>query len=83
MHEIDLLAQAMGIRFGEDIVKRNLDILDALSPEATTSMQRDIAACRESEINGLIFRVTDLADRYAVDVPIYKRIAGKLRQQAL
>lgn len=79
VHEIDLIAQAMGIRFGEDIVKRNLDILDDLSPEATTSMQRDIAGGRESEIDGLIFRVTELADRYAVDVPIYKKIAGELR----
>lgn len=78
VHEIDLLAQAMGIHFGEDIVKRNLAILDALSPDATTSLQRDIAAGRSSEIQGLIYRVPELADQYKVDVPLYKKIADSL-----
>ena len=40
--EVDALAAAMGIPFTVDIVKTNLGILDALTPEASTSMQRDI-----------------------------------------
>lgn len=38
IHEIDDLANAMDIHFEEDIVKRNLAILDSLAPSATTSL---------------------------------------------
>ena len=40
IREIVALSHAMGIEFAEDLVERNLKILAALSPEATTSMQR-------------------------------------------
>ena len=55
MQEMDALATAMEIPFLVDIVKTNLDILDTLSPEASTSMQRDIWAGKDSELEGLVF----------------------------
>lgn len=76
--EIDKLAEAMGISFQVDIVRNNLAILDALSPEASTSMQRDIAAGKPSEIDGLIFEVLRMADRYGVELPVYQKIAKEL-----
>lgn len=75
VHEIDLMAKAMGIDFGEDIVKRNLDILDTLLPTSSTSMQRDIENGRQSEIAGLLYSVTEIADKYGLDLPTYKMIA--------
>lgn len=75
MRELEVLAGAMGISFQVDIVKNNLAILDALSPTASTSMQRDIAAGKQSEIDGLIYEVVCLAQRYGVDVPVYQEIA--------
>ncbi len=78
IREIDTLAKAMDIHFEEDIVRRNLAILDSLSPSATTSLQRDVAAGKDSEIDGLIYEVVRLADRYGVDVPIYRKIAATL-----
>ncbi len=75
MRELEVLAGAMGISFQVDIVKNNLAILDALSPAASTSMQRDIAAGKQSEIDGLIYEVVRLAQRYGVDVPVYQEIA--------
>lgn len=81
VREIDSLAQAMDISFEEDIVKRNLDILDSLSENATTSLQRDVMAGRESEIDGLIYEVVRLADRYGVGLPIYKKIADSLKEK--
>ena len=78
IREIDTLANAMDIHFEEDIVKRNLAILDSLSPSATTSLQRDVMAGRDSEIDGLIFEVVRLADKYGVDVPLYTKIAKYL-----
>lgn len=76
--EIDRLAEAMGISFQVDIVRNNLAILDALSPEASTSMQRDIAAGKPSEIDGLIFEVVRMADRYGVELPVYRKIVKEL-----
>ena len=81
VHEIDLLAEAMDIHFEEDIVTRNLAILDNLSETATTSLQRDIMAGNRSEIDGLIYEVTRLADRYSVDLPIYRKIAAALQER--
>ena len=79
IHITDLLAQAMDIHFKEDIVKRNLAILDSLSEDATTSLQRDIMNGKDSEIDGLIYEVVRLADRYNADLPIYKKIAAALK----
>lgn len=81
--EINKLALAMDIHFDEDIVQRNLDILDTLTPTATTSLQRDIAANHQSEIDGLIYEVVRLADKYGVDAPIYRKIADELRKRGL
>ncbi|MBR1822997.1 MAG: 2-dehydropantoate 2-reductase, partial [Ruminococcus sp.] len=47
----------------------------------TTSLQRDIAENHPSEIDGLIYEVVRLADRYGVNVPLYKKIADELRKR--
>jgi len=78
--EIDELAHAMGITFEEDIVKRNLAILDNLSESATTSLQRDIAAGGDSEIDGLIYEVVRLSDKYGTAAPLYRKIAETLKK---
>ncbi len=78
IHEIDLLAGAMGITFTEDIVARNLAILDSLDPSMTTSMQRDVAAGKPSELDGLIYAVVRMGEQYGVVLPTYQRIAEAL-----
>lgn len=75
--EIIALAEAMDIHFERDLVQLNLDILAKLSPEATTSMQRDVMAGRQSEIDGLIFEVVRLGETYGVPVPEYRKVAEK------
>lgn len=81
--EIDTLAQAMGLRFTVDVTKTNLRILDDLTPEASTSMQRDIQKGKASEIDGLIYEVVRMGQRYGVELPVYERIAGALRERGL
>lgn len=76
MEEIDALARAMDIHFTVDIVQTNLNILDNLSPIASTSMQRDLRQGRESEMDGLIFEVVRLGRQYGVAVPTYEKIAA-------
>lgn len=77
VREVDAVAKAMGIDFGEDIVRRNLAILDALKPTASTSMQRDLEKGDQSEIDGLIYEVVRLGEKYGVDVPGYRKISEK------
>lgn len=77
IREIEALADAMGIPFGEDMVEVNLKIMDALDPSATTSMQRDVAGGGKSEMDGLIFEVVRLGEKYGVPVPQYRKVAQK------
>lgn len=81
VHEIDLLASAMGIHFEVDIVKTNLDILDSLTAKASTSMQRDVKNGKPSEMDGLIFEVIRLGRHYGVTLPVYEKIAEELKKR--
>ncbi len=83
MREVDDLAVAMGVPFAVDIVKTNLQILDALMPTASTSMQRDIYAGKSSEIDGLVYEVVRLGKKYSVPTPTYEMIADKARADGL
>lgn len=76
--EIGALAQAMGYPFPEDPVARNLAIQDALDPDASTSLKRDLDAGNPSEVDGLIFEVVRLGRKYHVPTPMYDRVAAKL-----
>lgn len=78
IHEIEILAEAMGLDFGEDMVATNLAILDSLAPNAGTSMQRDIRAGKDSEIDGLVYEPVRMADRLGIDLPTYRRLAKAL-----
>ena len=77
--EINTLANAMGIFFEEDIVERNLKILADITPDMTTSMQRDIYAGKASEIDGQIYEVVRMAEKYGVELPMYEKIASELK----
>lgn len=77
IREIVTLANAMGITFEEDLVERNLKILSNLPEEATTSMQRDVMEGKQSEIDGLVYEVVRMAEKYGAEVPAYRRAAEK------
>lgn len=79
IREIATLAEAMGIPFQKDMVDVNLKILSNLAPEATTSMQRDIMEGKQSEIDGLVYEVVRMGEKYHVLVPAYEKVAEKLK----
>ena len=83
VQEISDLADAMGIGFGEDIVKINLEITEGLAPDMTTSLQRDVARGGASEIDGLIYEVPRLAARYGVSLPLYEKITAELKERGI
>lgn len=80
IREIAALAEAMGVPFQRDMVEVNLKILSNLAPEATTSMQRDIMDGKDSEIDGLVYEVVRMGERYHVPVPMYEKVAERLRE---
>lgn len=79
IREILSLAEALGLSFDKDLVKINLDILASLPEDATTSMQRDVMAGKQSEMDGLIFEVVRLGKKYGVPLPEYQKAAEKFR----
>lgn len=80
IREIVTLSKALGITFEEDLVERNLKILSNLPEETTTSMQRDVMEGKQSEIDGLVYEVVRMAEKYGAEVPAYRRAAEKFRE---
>ncbi len=59
MREVEAVARAKGFQLDDDVVAKTLDFCDKLAPDATSSMQRDVAAGRRLEydaINGAVVR---------------------------
>lgn len=83
IREIVTLSKAMGITFEEDLVERNLKILSNLPEETTTSMQRDVMEGKQSEIDGVIYEVVRMAEKYGAEVPTYRRAAEKFREMGV
>lgn len=83
IREIVTLSNAMGITFEEDLVERNLKILSNLPEETTTSMQRDVMEGKQSEIDGLVYEVVRMAEKYGAEAPAYRRVAEKFREMGL
>lgn len=73
--EIQAIAFAMGLSFDADLLISNVKILDAMEPDSTASMQKDLQAGKQTEMDGLIFEVVRLADEYGVSAANYKKIA--------
>ena len=72
--EVVALGKAMGVEFEQDLVEVGLKMMDALKPDSTMSMQRDIQRGRQSEFSGLVTRVVSLGKEYGVSVPLYEKI---------
>ena len=83
IREIVALSHAMGIEFEEDLVERNLKIRASLSPEATTSMQRDVIEGKRSEMDGLVYEVVRMGREYKVSMPQYEKAAACFREQGI
>ncbi len=78
--ESTALGEKLGIHFREDPILANLRVIDALAPESTASLQKDITRGHESEIQGQLFDLIDAAEAHGVDIPTYRMIEKKFRQ---
>lgn len=69
------IANAYDIKLPADIMDINLKILQAVTPDTTASMQKDLAKNHQSEIDGLIFEIVRMAKVKNITVPAYEKVA--------
>ena len=46
-------------------------------------MQRDVMEGKQSEIDGLVYEVVRMADKYGAEVPAYRKVAEKFWEMGL
>lgn len=78
MTETDAVARAGGTKLGQPAIDRALARIDALPPDATASMQRDVAAGRPSELDDQTGAIVRIAAQRTVEVPVHRFLLGCL-----
>lgn len=79
MEEIYALAHARGIKLPPDSIDKVMGFVDGLPEDATSSMQRDIAAGKPSELESQNGAVVRMARETGVEVPTHELIYQTLR----
>jgi 2-dehydropantoate 2-reductase len=79
MEEIYTLAHARGINLPPDSIDTVMRAVDALPEDATSSMQRDIAAGKPSELDSQNGAVVRMAHEVGVNVPTHTLIYESLK----
>ena len=78
MEEFASVARGRGVGVPADAVGRSLKLVDSLPPEATASMQRDIAEGRPSELEYQVGTVVRYGRECGVPIPVTETIYGAL-----
>ena len=78
MREVVAAARSAGQDLGEEAVTAALGFLDAMDAHARSSLQRDVAAGRPSEVEAWLGDVVRLAGRSEVAVPVLGRLYGSI-----
>ena len=81
MEEIAALARARGITLAEEVVRDSLAFLDRLPPGTTSSMQRDMAAGRPSELEDLCGAVVRMGREAGIATPANAHLYAVLLPQ--
>jgi 2-dehydropantoate 2-reductase len=79
MEEIYMLAHARGIKLPPDSINKVMASADALPEDATSSMQRDIAAGKPSELEAQNGAVVRMARETGIEVPTHTLIYETLK----
>jgi len=79
MREIYALAHARGVKLPPDSVDKVMAAVDGLPEDATSSMQRDIAAGKPSELDSQNGTVVRMAREAGVEVPTHTLIYERLK----
>ncbi|HVR41086.1 MAG TPA: 2-dehydropantoate 2-reductase [Thermoanaerobaculia bacterium] len=72
LHEVIALATARGIDLGHDAIEKTFARYDGLTPESTSSLQRDVMEGKPSELDAQIGAVVRLGRESNVPTPIHE-----------
>jgi 2-dehydropantoate 2-reductase len=78
MEEIYHVARAREIPLADDIVTRSIAVLDTVTPSGTSSLQRDIAAGKRSELDAWTGAVVRLGEEVGVATPLHAFLYASL-----
>jgi 2-dehydropantoate 2-reductase len=78
MHEIFEVARARQIALSDGIVEKTMMFLDSLAPSGTTSLQRDIADGKPSELDAWNGAVVRLGQEVGITTPLHSFIYNSL-----
>ena len=70
VREIIALAAARGAALPDDAFERTMERYDAMPPDATTSLQRDMMEAKPSELDAQLGAVVRMAAESGVDAPV-------------
>jgi 2-dehydropantoate 2-reductase len=82
MDEILAVAAARGVKMPADAKAKAIGHIDGVAPEATMSMQRDIMAGKESELDAQIGAVVRLGGAAGVPTPVHEMTLSRLSVNA-
>lgn len=77
MTEAQRVAERLGIAGAQDMVRRAVEVIEAMNPEGKSSMQQDVEAGRPTEIDIFAGTLCRLADRLHILVPL-NRVAWEI-----
>ena len=75
--EIISIGKAMGVNVSPTLFEEDIQTMDSFGDDIKTSLQRDLEAGKNSEIDTLIFSVVRLGKQYGVPTPAYEKAASK------
>lgn len=78
VREVYAVARATGVRIDEKAIDAVMGFMDQLTPESTTSMQRDIMEGRPSELNEQCGAVVRFGEKGGVQTPLSRFIYHSL-----
>ena len=79
MREVERVGRAVGARLAQDAVEQAMEVVEALEPGVTSSLQRDVADNRRFELEAFSGTIVRLARKHTIDVPVHTAIYGLLR----
>lgn len=73
------IGKKLGIEFGCDMIAHHLKVMDSLDPASTASMQKDLKAGNQSEIQGQLFDIIELGRKLGVPTPVYNEVVKRFK----
>ena len=77
VREIIEVGKAMGVNTSPTLFEEDMATIDSFGDDIKTSLQRDLEAGKNSEIDTLIFGVSKLGKQYGISTPCYDKVTVK------